>query len=89
MQIVSNRDSLHELSNPVSWEKLEKCHQSVPREWWRLALTYSLPVVKLGNDSLVAAYVFAENERRQFTWNVKPCFLEEERKIFTTLSAGI
>ena len=29
MQIVSNGDNLHEMSNSVSWEKHEKLHQFV------------------------------------------------------------
>ena len=29
MQIVSNEDNLHEISNPVFWEKQEKSHQFV------------------------------------------------------------
>ena len=34
MQIVSNGDNLHEMSNPVSWEKLEKYPQFIV---WRIS----------------------------------------------------
>ena len=29
MQSIPTGDNLHEMSNPVFWEKLEKCHQIV------------------------------------------------------------
>ena len=37
MQIVSNRDNLHEISNPILWKKKSVCRLlTEPREWWQL-----------------------------------------------------
>ena len=47
MQIVSNGQNLHEMSNLDFWEKEEKwCLLNLPREWFKL-IVYSVLLIYL------------------------------------------